>query len=109
MICRLGFLLFAAGWGMSCSYAHAAGDEDVRLARFFKNYLDEQFKLQPYSATRAGDHRFDHLLEDVSPKARALWKALDKKALERLPKEIAYEKLTRAGQIDFEILKHSLT
>ncbi|MFL5242493.1 MAG: DUF885 domain-containing protein [Gemmataceae bacterium] len=94
---------------MSCSYARAAGDEDAQLARFFKNYLDDQFKLQPYTATRAGDHRFDHLLEDVSPKARALWKALDKKALESLPKEIAYEKLTRAGQIDFEILKHSLT
>src|SRR5262249_11331619 len=71
-------------------------------------YLDEEFKLQPFAATRAGDHRFDQLLEDVSPKAREHWKELDKQTLKRLPKEITYQKLTRAGQIDFEILQHSL-
>jgi uncharacterized protein (DUF885 family) len=83
-------------------------NEDAKLASFFKSYLDEQFKQQPYAATRLGDHRFDHLLEDVSAKSRDQWKELDKNTLERLPKEIDYKKLTRAGQIDFEILQHSL-
>jgi len=108
MISRLVFLVLLAGSLISLPCAGAA-DEDAQLAQFFKTYLDDQFKLQPYSATRAGDHRFDQLLEDVSTKARDQWKELDKRTLERLSKEIAYQKLSRAGQIDFEILKHSLT
>ena len=41
--------------------------EDAKLARHFKQYLDAEFKLQPLYATRAGNHDFDHLLDDVSP------------------------------------------
>src|SRR6516225_7652922 len=99
------FLIFAA-----CIMIHstpaagfAADDEDARLAALFKEYLDESFRLRPMDATRLGDHRFDHLLDDLSPAARAGWKKHWQKILEELPKRIDYQHLTRAGQIDYEI------
>src|SRR5260370_38779695 len=52
----------------------AAENEDARLTAFFKEYLDESFRLRPMDATRLGDHHFDHLLDDLSATARAGWK-----------------------------------
>jgi len=85
-----------------------ASDEDVRLAAFFQKHLDEQFKRRPSEATRLGDHRFDHLLDDLSPKARAEAREQLKETAVELPKVIDYQKLSRAGQIDFEILSRDL-
>src|SRR5262249_45207321 len=83
--------------------------EDARLHDFFKKYLDEEFRRRPLEATRLGDHRFDHLLDDVSAKARSAWKERTAKTLTDLPREINKKKLSRAAQIDFEILQHHLT
>ena len=84
-------------------------DEDARLHRFFQRYQDAQFRLQPTAATALGDHRFDHLLEDLSKTAREGWTAHERETLAALPKEVSYARLTRAGQVDFEIFQHSLT
>ncbi len=78
-------------------------NEDARLAAYFKDYLEEEIKHRPLDATRLGDHRYDHLLDDVSPAARAAGKKRLKRALAELPRRIDYRKLTRGGQIDFEI------
>ena len=51
--------------------APAPADEDAKLAAFFRRYLDDEMKHRPSEATRLGDHRYDHLLDDLSPKARA--------------------------------------
>jgi uncharacterized protein (DUF885 family) len=91
------------------SMAQAAEDEDAKLTAFFKHYLDELFRRKPYDATRLGDRRFDALLDDLSPKARAGWTELARTTLRELPERIDYKKLTRAGQIDFEIFQHDLT
>jgi uncharacterized protein (DUF885 family) len=86
-----------------------AGDtEDARLAAFFRSYLDKEFAARPLNATRAGDHRFDHLLDDISPKARARWVERTRETLAELPRRIDKSKLSRNGQIDYEILEHSL-
>ena len=53
----------------------SAQEADAKLERFFKQYLDEHFKLQPMQATELGDHRFDALLDDVSKPARDKWLA----------------------------------
>ncbi len=82
--------------------------EDDRLTALFKEYLDEEFRHRPLEATRLGDHRFDHLLDDVTPKARAAWKECLRQTQAKLPKSIAYQKLSRPGQIDFEIWQHHL-
>jgi uncharacterized protein (DUF885 family) len=88
--------------------ARANGQEDAKLEAFFRAYLDQRFRQQPLDATRLGDHRFDHQLDDVSPTARAVWKQRDRHALDQLPHEIDYKKLSRDGQIDYEILAHDL-
>src|SRR5438876_4634718 len=104
------FLIF-----MTCIMIHstsarglAADDEDARLTAFFKEYLDQSFRMRPMEATRLGDHRFDHILDDLSPAARANWKKHWQKTLNDLPKRIDYQHFTRAGQNDYEIWKHDL-
>jgi uncharacterized protein (DUF885 family) len=96
--------------GLAVWPSSAASDsEDEKLTAFFKTYLDETFRRQPLEATRLGDHRFDHLLDDLSPKARAAWKDHVRAALTSLPRQIDYKRLSRGGQIDYEILQHDLT
>jgi uncharacterized protein (DUF885 family) len=88
---------------------HAAGpNEDERLTAFFKTYLEDEFRHRPLIATQLGDHRFDHLLDDVSPQARARWAARYRGTLAELPRKVDYHKLSRSAQIDFEIFRHDL-
>src|SRR5205085_11593651 len=88
--------------------AQPANPEDARLAALFKEYLEAEFKARPLEATRLGDHRYDHLLDDLSPKARAASAGRWRKALQELSRRISYKRLSRAGQIDYEIFAHHL-
>lgn len=85
-----------------------AADAEQDLQAYFRQYLDEHFALRPLDASRLGDHRFDNLLEDVSKASRDRWLEHDRKILKELPRRVAYSKLSRAGQIDFEIFQHDL-
>ena len=87
------------------SVAQAA---DTKLAAFFRGYLDERFRLEPLAATQLGEHRFDDRLEDVSAEARAGWTAHARATLQTLPQAVDFARLSRAGQIDFEIFRHDL-
>jgi uncharacterized protein (DUF885 family) len=87
----------------------AGSPEDDKLSRFFRTWLDEHFRRHPFDATRNGDHRYDDRLDDLSPQSREADRAATAKTLTGLPKEVDYTKLSRAGQIDYEILKHHLT
>jgi len=82
--------------------------EDAKLAKLFQSYLDEEFRLHPVFATAQGNHEYDDRLDDLSPAARAKDAGRAKAWLERIPKEIEFKKLSRDGQIDFEIWTHSL-
>jgi uncharacterized protein (DUF885 family) len=88
--------------------SRAADTEDARLAAFFRTYLEKDFEARPLEATRAGDHRFDHLLDDVSAKARARQVERNRIAQVGLRSDIDKSKLSRSGQIDYEILQHYL-
>jgi len=81
---------------------------DEKLEVFFKSHLEESFQMRPFEATMLGDHRFDHLLDDVSPEARKGWLEHYQRQLARLTEEIPYDKLSRNSQIDFEILRDDL-
>lgn len=83
--------------------------EDGKLAAFFQRHLDASFALHPLDATRLGDHRFDHLLDDLSSEAQERWTAYLKKTLADLPRAVDTAKLSRDGQVDFEILRDDLT
>lgn len=85
-----------------------AQDADAKLDAFFRSHLEESFRMRPLEATMLGDHRFDHLMDDISADARKGWLEHYRKQLARLPQEVAYDKLSRNSQIDFEILKDEL-
>ncbi len=89
------------------SSAQMAADQS--LTTFFRDYLEADFQFSPLRASRLGDHRFDAKLDDVSAPARAKRVELVRKTLERLPQAVDYAKLTRDGQVDFEILRDRLT
>jgi uncharacterized protein (DUF885 family) len=106
---RLACVLFGSLLALlGASQAQAAADEDARLTTFFKDYLDEQFRRQPLEATRLGDHRFDDRLDDLSQKARAAWTERQRRILAELSDHVRYKKLSRAGQIDYEMFEHHL-
>ncbi len=92
----------------ACATKVLAQGEDGKLTEFFKGYLEKHFALQPMAATELGEHRFDAHLEDLTRGGRAQWLELTRQTLAELPRKIDYGKLSRAGQIDFEILQHSL-
>lgn len=104
---QIPFALALASFGLASNLV-AADSEDARLDAFFRAYLDESFALRPTQATGLGDHRFDDRMDDLSPAARAGWTTHTRSVLERLPKAVDYLKLSRAGQVDYEILEHDL-
>ena len=100
--------LLMAALPLSLGAASAAGPDDAKLQAYFHQYLDASFRLHPLDATRLGDHRFDHLLDDLSAKARTAWTAHLRKTLDDLPRQIDVARLSPAGRIDFEIFRHEL-
>ena len=95
-------------FGTAFASPAAAQDADSLLAKFFKDHLEESFRLRPLEATMLGDHRFDHLLDDISADARRGWLEHYKGQLKRLPEVVPYNQLSRNSQIDYEILRDEL-
>lgn len=89
--------------------ATAQQSEDGKLAEFFRNHLEESFQMRPLEASALGDHRFDHLLDDISPDARKQWLEHSRSQLKRLSEAVKYDSLSNDGKIDFEILRDDLT
>lgn len=81
---------------------------DRQLEAFFKNHLEECFKMRPLEATMLGDHRFDGQLDDISAEARQRWLQHYRSQLQRLEQQIPRQQLTRGGQVDYEILRDEL-
>lgn len=84
-------------------------NEDEKLAQFFKDYLEATMKASPVSATRFGDHRFDDRMDDLSEKARLANQKFNVTTLQNLPKAVQFEKLSKNGKIDYQILRDYLT
>jgi uncharacterized protein (DUF885 family) len=84
------------------------GPDDVRLANLFQTYLNEEFLKHPVFATQQGNHEYDDRMDDLSPAARKTDEEAARKWLALLAKDIDPTKLSRNGQIDLEIWKHSL-
>ncbi len=81
---------------------------DARLEEFFKAHLEEVFALRPLDATQLGDHRFDHLLDDISPQARERWLTQTRGRLASLKKEFEDADLSADGKVDYAILRDDL-
>jgi uncharacterized protein (DUF885 family) len=105
-VCLAMLLLLALP--LLAAAATAANEEDAKLNAFFQGYLDAMFRDEPLAATRLGEHRYDDRLDDISKAARDRNLVRDRTTLADLAKAVDYAKLSRDGQIDFEIFKHHL-
>lgn len=85
-----------------------AESEEARLHAFFTDYLEQSFVRRPLDATRLGDHRYDHLLDDLAPGRRQEWDRFTRETLEKLPKAVAAARLTPEGGLDYAIFEHEL-
>src|SRR3977135_2689574 len=94
---------------LTMTSTHAAPAEDDKLNAFFTAFLEEEFKKRPVEATRLGDHRFDSQMDELTGQARAAWTKRYRATLADLPRKVDAAKLSRSGQIDYEILGHHLT
>ncbi len=103
-----GLLGLAAACVVSRAEAGRDDEEDGKLEAYFRDYLEATFRARPMYATRLGDHRFDHLLDDLSPEARAANLERDRKFLADLPAKVDFDRLTDDGRIDYEIFAHDL-
>ena len=85
----------------------SASSADRKFERLTEQFVDRFPALSPVSATWLGDHRFDGELDEVSAKARAARLAFAEKQLGTLAK-IDRSALSRAHQVDYQLLKHEL-
>jgi uncharacterized protein (DUF885 family) len=89
------FLLSSAAW------SSAADDAFQKLAAQF---IDDLPAFSQVHATSIGDHRYDHVLDEVDTDARSRKLALYKKYRKSL-RAIDREELSRANQVDAELLR----
>src|SRR5213594_2247606 len=82
----LSRLMVAATIALCAVSASGAESADSKLSAFFKQYLEERLAMHPLQATELGDHRFDHLLDDLSKKALDGSLAHLRKTLAELPR-----------------------
>lgn len=100
-------------WGTVCvmavTFANAVGQDaaDQRFAKLSARYLDEFPRLSPISATTIGDHRYDLIVDDVTPTARQQQRGFDERYLNEL-RQIDRAQLSRENQVDYVMLKHEL-
>ena len=104
MFRRLPFLAAALA---STTLSSCAMADDQKFESLAERYIREMPALSPVSATLLGDHRFDGELNEVSDAARQRSIAFARDILAELD-ALELEKLSRAHQIDAELLAHEL-
>jgi uncharacterized protein (DUF885 family) len=93
--------------------ADATRSPSERLRRLARVYVDGLFRAKPHLASNLGDHRFDALLQDLSPRALAAreeelvgqQRALSRLELERLRPEERADVAILADGIALELLE----
>jgi uncharacterized protein (DUF885 family) len=98
-----GFVPIAAG----DAHAQTTSRPDRAFAALAKRWVDAMLRLGPVAATRIGEHRYDHLVDDLGPEGRAANLALAKSTLARL-QAINVASLNRENQVDAAMLRNSL-
>lgn len=86
----------------------SAPDEDAKLAAFFDAFLAKEHDACPFVGSRRGDRNCDFRLEDLSNSAGDAALLIYRQTYGAMPRAVDYSKLSRNGQIDFDILKLNL-
>ncbi len=107
MLMRSGLL--AAGLMLTMAFP-AWSQSDAAIKRFdeiAKRYINESPALSPINATTLGDHRYDHLIDDVSDVGRQHERAFYQRLLNEL-NQLDRQQLSREQQVDYQLLVHQL-
>ena len=96
------FALFFA-----CSLTAFCDTSDETLVKIGNEFIDKYPAFSPVYATWLGDHRFDSLLDEITPQARKSQLDFVRSILEKLEK-IDPNSLSIQNRIDYEMLKHRL-
>jgi uncharacterized protein (DUF885 family) len=89
------------------AYGQSISRADRLFAAISKGWVEAMLRLGPVSATRIGEHRYDHLVDDMGPRGRAANLMLARSTLARLGR-INIPSLNRENQVDAALLKNSL-
>jgi len=93
--------------GLFSTAAATGSSADERFEQLATRYVDTYPVLGPVGATQLGDHRFDDRLDDVGEAARDREAAFFREFLRDL-EGIDRTELSRANQVDAELLRHQL-
>ena len=80
---------------------------DQKFEALANEYIAEYLKMNPESATRLGEHKYDNQLNDYSLAGLKRERVLSEKYLNELGK-IPFEKLSRVNNVDARIMRHNL-
>lgn len=89
--------------------AEAAADDaaDRAFDALAKSWIDRSMALSPATATQAGDHRFDHRIDDLSAAGQRAALDFAREILQQLG-AIDRSRLSRGYQVDYAILDNHL-
>lgn len=102
-----GALSTVAGPEIARAAAAVASSADAAFADLGRRTLDGMFRLNPVMATATGDHRFDTVIDDMTPAGRRARVDEAKARLAELGR-IDRASLSRANQVDAAILSNRL-
>jgi len=91
----------------ACAGCGGGGGENAKFERLAKRYFRDNFRANPTFATWAGEHRYDHDLDDVSREAVEARLASAKSYLAGLG-SLEAAKLSPDNRIDAEILANNI-
>jgi uncharacterized protein (DUF885 family) len=104
---KTNILVVALSLPLAIATANANPNDD-EFEKIAKDYIENSLSSHPESATELGDHRFDGVLTDYSPEARAGMLANAKQVREALKKCDDYKQLSGANQVDVRILRDNV-
>ncbi|MFA4947977.1 MAG: DUF885 domain-containing protein [Candidatus Krumholzibacteriia bacterium] len=111
MIARKSFVIAlvaaAAFLALACAGCEKGGGENAKFERLAKQYFRDNLRTNPAFATWAGEHRYDHDLDDVSREAIDARIASAKSYLAGIG-SVEADKLSPDNRIDAEILANSI-
>src|SRR5687768_6605891 len=107
MIRKTLTLMLTGLFFMNNAMTHGKQTADCKFEALANEYIAEYLKMNPESATRLGEHKYDNLLNDYSLAGIKRERALSEKYLKELGK-ILFEKLSRVNNIDARIMRHNL-
>jgi len=102
----IGSLILAAN-SFAADVKKEISPMDGHFEKLAARFVDESPALSPVSATTLGDHRYDHLLDEISDAARTHERSVYQRYLDELSR-LDRKQLSREHQVDYQLLTNHL-